>query len=250
MITTTPRAPLFDFEDYFGNRIHAFTIGSKHRELRIRTRSIVSTTASGNSTAIHAMTPDEQWKMLSSDAFIDHYAEYLLPSHYTTPTSELSEFARVHFPSPSGTVLAWASTVSKMIHETFVYDPNATTVQTTSDQILHLRRGVCQDFAHFMISVCRHYGVPARYVSGYHFVGDLNGNPANFEHASHAWIEVFAPDAGWMAFDPTNVSDVGERYVKIGHGRDYKDIVPVKGVYRGNGAQSLDVTVKVSVLPA
>jgi transglutaminase-like putative cysteine protease len=96
-----------------------------------------------------------------------------------------------------------------------------------------------------MIATARSEGIPARYVSGYHFVGDLQGGIADFEQASHAWVEAYVPKLGWCSFDPTNYDPVGERYVKLGHGRDYKDIVPVKGVYRGNGEQKLLVTVDV-----
>jgi len=118
-------------------------------------------------------------------------------------------------------------------------------VKTTASEMFGKKRGVCQDFAHFMIACCRACRIPARYVSGYHFVGDLQGGTANFEQASHAWVEAFVPGLGWCSFDPTNADPVGERYVKLGHGRDYKDIVPVKGVYRGSGEQKLKVTVDV-----
>jgi len=83
-------------------------------------------------------------------------------------------------------------------------------------------------------------------VSGYHFVSDLQGGSSDFEQASHAWVEAYAPGLGWCGFDPTNKSLVGERYVKMGHGRDYKDIVPVKGVYRGSSQAELKVTVDVA----
>jgi transglutaminase-like putative cysteine protease len=112
---------------------------------------------------------------------------------------------------------------------------------------LKLKRGVCQDYAHLMIAVCRSVGLPSRYVSGYHFVGDLQGSNANFEQASHAWVETHIPGTGWLGFDPTNNVEVNWRYIKLGHGRDYKDIVPVKGVYRG-GAGTLSVKVDVRKL--
>ncbi len=99
-----------------------------------------------------------------------------------------------------------------------------------------------------MITICRDKGIPARYVSGYHFVGDLQGGSTEFTQASHAWVECLIPGAGWFGYDPTNNCEVNWRYIKLGHGRDYNDIVPVKGVYRGSGTQDLEVIVDVKLV--
>lgn len=142
-------------------------------------------------------------------------------------------------------LVGWLRGLSSRIKAEFVYDPAATDVRTTAADFMRQRRGVCQDFTHLMIAICRIRGVPARYVSGYHFVGDLQGGNADFEQASHAWVEAFVPGSGWLGFDPTNDALIGERYVKLAHGRDYRDIVPMKGIYRGAGGQTLTVTVDV-----
>lgn len=138
--------------------------------------------------------------------------------------------------------------ISARIFWDFIYDPQATDVHTTVEETLQLKRGVCQDFAHLMIAMCRAKGIPARYVSGYHFIGDLQGGHADYEQASHAWVEAYIPNKGWVGYDPTNNGMVNWRYVKIGHGRDYRDIVPVKGVYTGLAAQTLMVEVDVKIL--
>lgn len=120
-------------------------------------------------------------------------------------------------------------------------------VHSTVEDTLKLKRGVCQDFAHLMIAICKTLLIPARYVSGYHFVKDLV-DETNYEQASHAWVEAYIPGVGWCGFDPTNEGEVNGRYVKLAHGRDYKDIVPVKGIYKGTDRQNLEVEVDVKLI--
>ncbi|MBO9608078.1 MAG: transglutaminase family protein [Paenibacillaceae bacterium] len=242
-IAIEPNASLFTYEDYFGNRVHAFTVNKPHRQLMIRTTTTVVTENSGPSPD-NGMTPEEERRWIDDESTHNRYAEYLLPTPYTSATPEVRQFAAGIGALDDG-VYAWLRKLSLTIKSEFVYDPQATHVRTQVDEMLRLGRGVCQDFAHLMLAVCRYRGIPARYVSGYHFVGDLQGGSADFEQASHAWIEAFVPGAGWRGFDPTNDATIDGRYVKLGHGRDYPDIVPVKGVYRGTGEQRLEVLVDV-----
>lgn len=243
-VAVEPAASLFTYEDYFGNRVHAFSVNKPHRELVIRTRATVVTRDKPQGTGLPAVSLEEQLVLIRSDAFQSRYIEYLLPTAYTEETEELRAYAAKH-PFRADGIYAWTRRLSEAIHRDLTYDPEATDVQTKVRDTLQLRRGVCQDYAHLMIALCRSMGLPARYVSGYHFVGDLQGGSADFEQASHAWVEVHIPGTGWLGFDPTNNAEVGWRYVKLGHGRDYKDIVPVKGVYRGAGGQTLEVAVDV-----
>lgn len=237
-----PRASLMAYEDFFGNRVHAFSVNDPHRELVIRSRSVVVTHDSAPKRM--ALAPREELARLKQESFADRFIEYLLPTQYTAQSRELLDYAD-QFPLADQGVLKWIKEVSAAIHRDLKYDPAATHVNTTVSETLQLRRGVCQDYAHLLIAVCRAAGVPARYVSGYHFVGDLQGGNADFEQASHAWVEVCIPGIGWYGIDPTNNAEIGWRYVKLGHGRDYKDIVPVKGIYFGTGNQSLEVKVDV-----
>lgn len=254
-ISVEPNAPLFSYNDYFGNRVHAFSVNNAHSSLKIRTQmTVVTKEAIKPERAREAMAPEEAWSYLASDTAINRFAEYLLPTEYTGITPEVAAFAETPLDEGDSNdakllgVFGWLSCVSNRIRNEFVYDPDATNVHTIASDMMLRRRGVCQDFAHLMIAACRVKGVPARYVSGYHFVGDLQGGSADFEQASHAWVEAYVPGLGWCGFDPTNDALVGERYVKLGHGRDYKDIVPVKGVYRGSGEAQLDVAVDVKRL--
>lgn len=241
-LTVEPRAPIMAYEDCFGNRVHAFSVNDPHQELVIRTRSVVVTRELESPPT--ALQPQEELAELRSESLMDQLIEYLLPTQYTTQSQELLDYAK-QFPLADQGVYQWIQEVSSAIHSDLKYDPSATHVHTTVSETLRLRRGVCQDYTHLLISVCRAAGVPARYVSGYHFVGDLQGGNADFEQASHAWAEAYIPGIGWYGIDPTNNAMIGSRYVKLGHGRDYKDIVPVKGIYFGTGSQTLEVTVDV-----
>lgn len=259
-IAVEPNASLFSYEDYFGNRVHAFSVNGPHRKLVIRTNMTV-VTKEAPSPEHYARTVTGQhvelaWQWLRSMEASNRFAEFLFETEYTAVTPAVVSFAKrlagkgescdgFDDAMPNVSVLEWLNTLCRAIKSEFIYDPDATNVKTTASEMFELGRGVCQDFAHLMIASARSVGIPARYVSGYHFVGDLQGGSADFVQASHAWVEAYVPKLGWCSFDPTNIDPVGERYVKLGHGRDYKDIVPVKGVYRGTGEQKLLVTVDV-----
>jgi transglutaminase-like putative cysteine protease len=245
-VTTEPAASLFTYEDYFGNRVHSFSVNKPHREMVVKTKAIV-VTQDQSSIAKYGLPFKDQLELLQSDHLQNRYIEFLLPTAYTEINDDLRAYA-VKYPLGEEGFYAWAKNLMSGINNDFIYDPNATNVYTQVSDTLRLRRGVCQDYTHLMIAVCRSVGMPARYVSGYHFVGDLHGGSTDFEQASHAWVEVHVPGTGWLGFDPTNNAEVDWRYVKLGHGRDYKDIVPVKGVYRGTAKQKLNVTVDVRLL--
>lgn len=244
-VTIEPATALLTYEDYFGNRVHAFSVNKPHRELTIRIKAVVSTQETV--WPAPALSPEQELELMATEHFYDKFVEYLLPTSYTGFTSELRSYAQPFKPGLNG-IYAWAQELIRSIHSDLTYDPSATHVHTTVNETLAMRRGVCQEYAHLMLAVCRYHGVPARYVSGYHFVGDLSGNNADFEQASHAWVEVLVPGSGWRGFDPTNRCEADWRYIKLGHGRDYKDIVPVKGIYRGTGNQRLTVKVDVRQL--
>lgn len=245
-IMTDPVSTFFTYSDYFNNQVHAFTVNKIHRELTIKMTSTVVTHENDNIPRASS-SPYEEKAMRLSDAFQNEYAEYLLPTGYTELTPEIKAYSDA-IPDHNIRLYELLSTMNTTIHRDFMYDPSATSVQTTVGEMLQLRRGVCQDYAHLMIAVCRDKGIPARYVSGYHFVGDLQGGSADFTQASHAWVVCLIPGSGWFGYDPTNNCEVGWRYIKLGHGRDYNDIVPVKGVYRGSGKQDLEVIVDVKLI--
>jgi transglutaminase-like putative cysteine protease len=112
--------------------------------------------------------------------------------------------------------------------------------------VLRTKRGVCQDFAHVMLGVCRSLKIPCRYVSGYLYNGPADR--LRGAQASHAWVEVYLPELGWHGLDPTNNGQPDERYVKVAVGRDYADVAPLKGTYRGTGERKMTVDVLVTAL--
>jgi transglutaminase-like putative cysteine protease len=130
------------------------------------------------------------------------------------------------------------------VAERLVYERGATDVKTRADEVLELGRGVCQDFAHVLLAACRCAGIPARYVSGYLFDPELIGDDA----ASHAWVDVLDRERGWVSLDPTHDREQTEVYVRVAVGRDYADVPPTRGVYKGAGEETLDVRVALQAL--
>jgi len=245
-VSIEPNAPLLTYEDSFGNRIHAFTVNHPHRELVIKSVSTV-VTHDNDGVRRRILTPEEDWATLADDGVQNKYAEYLMATPYTFASDDVAAFAD-GCRKPGEGVYEHVTGLVARIYGEFEYRPNATQVGTTASELLKGRAGVCQDFAHLMIASCRSLGIPARYVSGYHFIGDLQTRTADFEQASHAWVEAYIPGTGWLGFDPTNNNRVDGRYIKLGHGRDYLDIVPVKGIYRGTPNQRLIVDVDVQLI--
>ncbi|MDP4098377.1 transglutaminase family protein [Paenibacillus sp. P96] len=245
-ISVEPNASLFTYEDFFGNRIHAFTVNAQHRALVI---TAVSTVVTHNNDGVRnqVLSPKDDWRTLADEALQNKFAEFLLPTPYTSVGEDVRAYAD-EISLPGAGVYDLVMETGGKVYRNFQYQPNATVVTTRTDEFLRLKKGVCQDFAHLMIAVCRAKGIPARYVSGYHFIGDLQTRTVDFEQASHAWVEAYIPGTGWLGFDPTNNNRVDERYVKLGHGRDYFDIVPVKGIYRGTPLQNMSVEVDVQQL--
>ena len=134
------------------------------------------------------------------------------------------------------------------IHRDFEFDPGSTTVSTSVDEVLQLRSGVCQDFAHLMLAALRGHGLPARYVSGYLLTDPPPGQPRLMgADATHAWVAAYAPGCGWVEFDPTNDQLADARYITLAWGSDFADVAPLRGVILGGGEQSLHTA--VSVLP-
>jgi Transglutaminase-like enzymes, putative cysteine proteases len=245
MITLSPHAPLYAYEDYFGNLVHAFSVSEPHSALEIQARSIVVTNDLAQQK--QSVLPYEKERaILDSEPFLDQFAEYLNPTAYTEVTEDVRKIGEDFL--RGGTYVSLSDLLGKMtsaIKEDYIYDPSATQVQTKIDEMIKLRRGVCQDFAHLMLALCRYMSIPARYVSGYQYITDLSGGNADFQQASHAWVEAYLPKVGWTGFDPTNDVPVTWRYIVLAYGRDYRDIVPVKGVYHGTPQQELNVSVNV-----
>jgi transglutaminase-like putative cysteine protease len=162
---------------------------------------------------------------------------------------DLYEYARQSFPREAP-VLAGAKDLTRRIHQDFKYDPKATTVATRLEEVLRIRRGVCQDFAHLGIACLRSLGLPARYVSGYLRTRAPEGRQRLVgADASHAWFAVWCPGSDWRDFDPTNNVQPADEHITLAFGRDFGDVSPVAGIITGGGAHTVKVSVDVMDLP-
>jgi transglutaminase-like putative cysteine protease len=159
---------------------------------------------------------------------------------------ELAAWTSACFP-PGAPLLAGVRALMNRIHDDFAFDPKATTVSTPVMDVFAHRRGVCQDFAHLMLSCLRSIGLAARYVSGYLLTRPPPGRARLVgADASHAWVSVYCPDYGWVDADPTNAVFPSLEHVTLGWGRDYDDVIPLRGVLLGGGDHTLDIAVTVA----
>ncbi len=245
-ISTTPTSRVFSYLDYWGTGVSAFGLRAPHSSLEITAQAIVET----GQAPLLASVP--QMDSLSDEAFIDNYFEYLQPSKHVhwgeTVTAEATERAEQMGNDLIGVILS----LHRSVGTNFNYVRGATDIGVGVEELHHRREGVCQDCAHLFIALCRSIGIPARYVSGYLFAADdsIGSDIAEdyVEVQTHAWAEVAIPGAGWLALDPTNMQAVGERHIKIGHGRDYDDVMPFRGIYSGTGKHSLTASVEIQRL--
>lgn len=232
-------------EDYFGNEIEAFSIEEPHRELVVTSRTAVEL-APAPPANLDLSPPWEEVRERAA-AFLDPAAfdalQFVYESPHVKTGTAFADYAAKSFPA-GRRYLSGVAELSERIFTEFKYDQRATTVSTPVDVVLENKRGVCQDFAHFMIACLRSLNLPARYISGYLRTGrDLQG-----EEASHAWVSAWCPVFGWHDFDPTNNVLPRTDHVTVAWGRDYSDVTPVKGVALGGGEQVISVS--VSVVPS
>ena len=238
-----PAAQLFSYADSFGNAVYHFDIPQPHDRLTIMARSAVET-------AVPAELPEAldrgEWDRLRSDFVRGEHFDFLHPHGFAGATEALHAFIaeknldelRVRDP------LRAVRDLSQTIYEAFAYEAGVTRADSPIDDVLTARKGVCQDFAHVMIAICREWGVPARYASGYLFTDRQAGDRSDPD-ATHAWVEVYLPSLRWVGFDPTNNILAGERHVVCAVGRDYSDVPPSRGVYKGEAQSELAVGVTV-----
>lgn len=239
MLRTNPAVDTRDYRDFYGNVVHYFDVATPHKKLVIEAESEIETKPNAARLPVPAVPASE----LDTCSERELYAEFLNESNYVPEAVELWREAQDAIAGERFTVWADAIRIGRHVYQTFAYKPNSTGVNTRATDALKQRTGVCQDFAHVMLGMCRSIGIPARYVSGYFF--NQNRRPGEVE-ASHAWVEVMVPGYGWSAFDPTHDRAADERYVKVATGRDYADIRPVSGTYRGAPTRELKVEVFVS----
>lgn len=242
LLKVLPATRLTHYLDFQRNCVHLFDISEPHSELSVEATSIV-TTAPGRVLAPDLVTTP--LAAMPACAQLEGCHDFLQPSRYVDADPAAW---RLGLDLTHDTLDAWqaAQRIMHHVHRAFAYAPAVTNVHTPMSQVLRSRRGVCQDFAHVMIGVCRALKIPARYVSGYIYNGPADR--LRGAQATHAWAEVFLPELGWRGLDPTNNQQPDERYVKIAVGRDYADVSPLRGTYRGTPQKKMTVDVLVSAL--
>jgi transglutaminase-like putative cysteine protease len=233
--------------DVFGNAACVLRLEDEHREFVVHARSTVDIAPQLPPT----LADSAPWESIGAAARTTKPAvsvdalQYLCVSRHAPVSDDLQRFALSTF-TAKRPVLTGAMALTRHIFETFTFDGRATDVSTPVAQVLHTRRGVCQDFAHLAIAACRSIGVPARYVSGYLMTRPPPGQAKlKGADASHAWFAVWAPGTGWMDFDPTNGIVPAGEHITVAYGRDYDDISPISGVLLGGGEQTMTVAVDV-----
>ncbi len=235
-LATTPAAPIREYHDYSANCVHHFEIAAPHSSLLIESRAVVATLPANPLPADATPAP---LTALAETVNTTNCFDYLGSSRFVEVEPDIWRLA---VDATAGVTDAWqaALAIMRFAHGYLVYKPESTHVHTPVREVLTSRRGVCQDFAHVMLGLCRAVKMPARYVSGY-----LATEKAS---ATHAWVEVLLPVAGWRPLDPTHNRQIDGTYVKIATGRDYSDVPPVTGYYKGSLQRKMEVEVKIEAV--
>jgi len=243
-LDVNPPANVMSYRAFFGNAVHHFDIPGRHTLIEVAAHAIVDINPAAWP-AVHYGT----WEDLDTRVAEGDYWEMLLPSQYAKPTGLLAELSEELKLERRGVPLELLMELNQALYDKFDYAPNTTKVDSPIDDALRTRRGVCQDFAHIMIALVRQLKIPCRYVSGYLFHADKakDRSPAG---ATHAWVEAYLGEAGWVAFDPTNSLLGSERHIHVAVGRDYADVPPTRGVYKGDAESELSVRVVVAPVDA
>jgi transglutaminase-like putative cysteine protease len=241
-LSVSPRCRVFSYRDHLANQVHHFDIPGQHGQLVIVAESLVEMTP-------HAEMPEalgpEAWAELDRQVHEGDFWEMLLPSEYATFTpalDALGEHLELRRKDDPLTVL---KRLNEQLYHYFDYKPKSTKADSPIDLALKSKAGVCQDFSHVMIALVRsRLQVPCRYVSGYLYHGDAHKDRSE-SSATHAWVEAFLPELGWVGFDPTNNLVAGDRHIRTAIGCDYADVPPTHGVFRGRTKSELTVAVRV-----
>ena len=243
-VVTSPSTKVYSFTDYWGTRVDAFGLRPPHVALEVVAEASVET----RQRPLLAVAPhlDE----LAARELRNEHWEYLQPSPHTEWGDGVIAEADRQRELIGDDLISLVLALHRVTGARLTYAKGATDVGTPVEEVLAQGKGVCQDYAHLAVALCRSQGIPARYVSGYLFTRDdatgrdvTDGDLVTVQ--THAWFEAMVPGFGWLALDPTNQQEVGLRHVKIGHGRDYDDVQPLRGVFSGSGKPIVDPHVEI-----
>jgi transglutaminase-like putative cysteine protease len=248
-LSVSPRCRVFTYRDHLGNNVHHFDIPGEHNQLVIIAESVVEQQPLPDLSQSLGATA---WAELDQTVRAGDYWEMLLPSTFAVETPALLELAAQLDLKRRDDPLSLTREINQRLFDYFEYVPRHTRVDSPIDEAILSHKGVCQDFAHTMIALLRHVGIPARYVSGYLYRGS-GDHDRSTPDATHAWVDALLPGLGWVGFDPTNNLVAQHRHIRTAVGRDYADVPPTHGIFRGKTKSELYVAVRVEAgdrLPA
>lgn len=235
-ISNNPSVELF--VDYFGNQTGVFSVISPHTELLIESIADVITKPvifpSDDTPA------EEQWQYLRRLKSDVAYMDFLTPELFNAYWEAKNELSGII--QEGNSPMKTAIQLSEYVYSNFSYQKGLTSVETKTDEVWSLKAGVCQDFAHILLVFLKMFEIPARYISGYICPKDKE---MRGEGATHAWVEAYIPNYGWLGLDPTNNCLVNDQHVRLAVGRNFSDCTPVKGTYKGSGEHTLEVSVEI-----
>jgi transglutaminase-like putative cysteine protease len=245
-LSVDPRAQVSYYRDYLGNSVHHFDVPRKHALLRVVAESLVEVQALPD---LPSHLGKDAWTQLDALVSAGDYWEMLQPSQFAQASVALNGLIKDLNVERRGDPLSFLKELNAAVYEWFDYAPKSTRVDSPVDHAIEARKGVCQDFAHIMTALVRHVKMPCRYVSGYVYpLAERRDRSA--EGASHAWVEALLPGLGWVGLDPTNNLVAGDRHIRTAIGRDYSDVPPTKGIFKGKAASDLTVSVRVALSDA
>lgn len=240
-LSVSPRCRVFSYRDHLGNNIQHFDIPGEHNQLVIVAESIVEQQPQPH--VPDSLSPGA-WQELDQLIEAGDYWEMLLPSVFAVETPALRGLAEKLEVVRRDDPLKLVHELNRKLFDYFAYEPHATHVDSPIDDAIVSGKGVCQDFAHTMIALLRYVRIPARYVSGYLY-RSREDHDRSTPDATHAWVEALMPGLGWIGFDPTNNLVAQHRHIRTAVGRDYADVPPTHGIFRGKTASELYVAVHV-----
>jgi transglutaminase-like putative cysteine protease len=242
VLKVLPTSRLTHYLDFHLNYVHLFEINQAHSELNVEANSVVTT---GDLPALEPTATPAPLSRLPECVRLELCYDFLQASTYVELSADLWRMA---VDATQGHTDTWqaAQAVMAYVHREFRYQSAVTHAHTHVREVLKTRAGVCQDFAHVMLGLCRALKIPTRYVSGYLYNGPAD--QLKGAQASHAWVEVYVLGHGWCGLDPTNNRLADGHYVKVATGRDFADVSPLKGTYRGTARRELSVDVLVTRL--
>lgn len=234
-INTNPNIEISS--DYYGNRMGNFNTLDAHKELILESNMLVRVHHTLKIPEIETTTVADLSKEMEKSILLQRLCYPEIIKNQNKIDKILSKIMQ-----PNKSIVTIAQECNEYIFKNFIYTKGITTIYTTLDEILEIKKGVCQDFAHLLLQLLRTAGIPSRYVSGYICP---NENDYRGEGATHAWVEIFTPNQEWLGLDPTNNIWTMANHVKLSVGRNFNDCTPVKGTFKGLSRQTLSVSVAI-----